>query len=51
MRNISKADMKYNSETPEISVDPETYVLKVDGKEVTSEFAESLSMAQRYFLF
>lgn len=51
MRNISKADMKHNSATPKIEVDPETYVLTVDGKEITSEPAETLSMAQRYFLF
>ena len=31
-RNISKADMKHNSETPEIDVNPETYEVKVDGE-------------------
>lgn len=51
MRNISKADMKHNSATPKIEVDPETYVLTVDGEKITSEPAETLSMAQRYFLF
>lgn len=51
MRNISKKDMKHNDATPEIKVDPETYVLSVDGKEITSEPAEVLPMAQRYFLF
>ena len=51
MRNISKKDMKHNDATPDIKVDPETYVLSVDGKEITSEPAEVLPMAQRYFLF
>lgn len=51
MRTISKADMKFNDATPEIKVDPETYVLSVDGEEITSEPADVLPMAQRYFLF
>ena len=51
IRNLSKADMKYNSETPDIKVDPETYVLTVNGEEIHSEPAEELAMAQRYFLF
>ncbi|APT91970.1 urease subunit alpha [Corynebacterium phocae] len=51
MRNISKADMKHNDATPKIEVDPETYVLTVDGEQITSEPATELPMAQRYFLF
>lgn len=51
MRNISKKDMKHNDATPHIEVDPETYQLTVDGKLITSEPAEVLPMAQRYFLF
>ncbi|MDN8627273.1 urease subunit alpha [Corynebacterium mucifaciens] len=51
MRNISKKDMKHNDATPHIEVDPETYELTVDGKKITSEPAEVLPMAQRYFLF
>ncbi len=51
MRQISKADLKLNNATPEIKVDPETYVLSVDGEEITSEPATELPMAQRYFLF
>ena len=50
-RNISKADMKLNSETPDIEVDPQTYEVRVNGELVTSEPAEQLAMAQRYFLF
>ncbi|WKD58623.1 urease subunit alpha [Corynebacterium caspium] len=51
MRNIGKKDMKFNDAMPEISVDPETYKVVVDGEEVTSEPATELPMAQRYFLF
>lgn len=51
MRNISKADMKFNDATPHIEVDPETYVLTVDGTEISSEPATELPMTQRYFLF
>lgn len=51
MRNISKADMKHNSATPNIEVDPQTYEVRVDGKLITSEPASVLPMAQRYFLF
>lgn len=51
MRTISKADMKLNNATPKIEIDPETYVLSVDGVEITSEPATELPMAQRYFLF
>ncbi|MEH6224329.1 urease subunit alpha [Corynebacterium pseudotuberculosis] len=51
MREISKADLKYNNATPDIKVDPETYELTVDGKKVTSEAATELPMTQRYFLF
>lgn len=51
MRNISKADMKLNSATPNIEVDPQTYEVRVDGKLITSEPASVLPMSQRYFLF
>ncbi|MFW0774315.1 urease subunit alpha [Paenarthrobacter nitroguajacolicus] len=51
IRNLTKADLKYNGETPEIAVDPETYKVTVDGVEATSQPSEVLPMAQRYFLF
>lgn len=50
-RNLTKKDMKFNSETPELSVDPQTYEVKVDGQLITCEPAEVLPLAQRYFLF
>ena len=48
---ISKADMVFNNATPSITVDPETYEVRVDGDLITCEPAESLPLAQRYFLF
>lgn len=50
-RNISKADMKLNSATPKIDVNPETYEVKIDGELATCEPVDVLPMAQRYFLF
>jgi urease subunit alpha len=48
---ISKASMAYNSATPKIEVDPETYEVRADGDLLTCEPAKSLPMTQRYFLF
>ena len=43
--------MIHNSLTPKIEVDPQNYQVRIDGKLITCEPAESLPMAQRYFLF
>ena len=50
-RTISKADMKLNDYQPDISVDPQTYVVKADGVELLCEPATDLPLAQRYYLF
>ncbi|GAX89861.1 urease subunit alpha [Effusibacillus lacus] len=50
-RRIGKKDMIHNSDTPRIEVNPETYEVKVDGELITCEPAETVPMAQRYFLF
>jgi urease subunit alpha len=50
-RKIGKKDMMYNDLTPKIEIDPETYVVKVDGKVAASEPAEKLSLARLYNLF
>ncbi len=50
-RDISKASMVHNGETPAITVDPETYEVTADGELLTCEPAHVLPMAQRYFLF
>ena len=51
IRKLTKRDMKLNSETPEITVDPQTYEVKVNGELLISEPATELPMSQRYFLF
>lgn len=50
-RNISKKDMLYNNRTAEITVNPETYEVRVDGKKITSKAAEKLPLTQLYNLF
>jgi len=50
-RNISKKDLIHNDQTPDITVNPETYEVKVDGQPVTCEPLKELALAQRYFLF
>lgn len=50
-RNITKNDMKLNNCAPEITVDPETYKVTVDGAEITSKPAEKLPLTQMYSLF
>jgi urease subunit alpha len=50
-REIGKADLKLNTATPHIEVNPETYEVRADGELLTCEPAEVLPMAQRYFLF
>ena len=50
-RKISKRDLVWNSSLPKIEVDPDTYTVKADCRELRCEPAKVLPMAQRYFLF
>ncbi|MFO1404883.1 MAG: urease subunit alpha [Azonexus sp.] len=50
-RKLKKKDMVLNGATPDISVDPETYVVKADDVHLVCEPASELPMTQRYFLF
>ena len=50
-RGIGKADMRLNSATPTVEVDPETYEVRADGVLLTCEPARELPLAQRYFLY
>jgi urease subunit alpha len=50
-RNITKRDLLWNDALPAISVDPETYTVTADGRELRCEPAAVLPLAQRYFLF
>ncbi|XVN13586.1 urease subunit alpha [Pseudomonas corrugata] len=50
-RNVQKTDLIHNDYLPDIDVDPQTYQVKADDGVLLCEPAESLPMAQRYFLF
>src|SRR3954447_11035842 len=51
IRTLTKKDMKLNCETPEITVDPQTYEVKVNGELITCDPVDKVPMGQRYFLF
>ncbi|MEI7911479.1 MAG: urease subunit alpha [Verrucomicrobiota bacterium] len=50
-RNIGKKDLPFNDATPHITVDPDTYTVTADGRQLRCEPLAVLPMAQRYFLF
>jgi len=50
-RSVRKADLIHNTATPRIDVDPQTYIVTADGEPLWCEPAQSLPLAQRYFLF
>ncbi len=50
-RTVSKRDLLFNDALPQITVDPETYSVVADGRELRCEPLSVLPMAQRYFLF
>src|SRR5262249_14247256 len=50
-RAIGKRDLVLNDALPRISVNPETYEVRADGQILSSEPADVLPLAQRYFLF
>jgi urease subunit alpha len=50
-RALTKADMPGNDALPAIAVDPETFVVSVDGAPVEQQPAAVLPLAQRYSLF
>jgi len=50
-RSVTKADLPFNNSMPKITVDPDTYTVTADGRELRCEPMSVLPMAQRYFLF
>ena len=50
-RSVAKKNLVHNSFTPHVTVDPETYEVRVNGQIITCEPAKVLPMAQRYFLY
>jgi urease subunit alpha len=51
VRSRGKADLPENTATPDIRVDPDTFTVRIDGEVWAEQPAETLPMAQRYFLF
>ena len=50
-RDLGKQHMVRNDRTGEITIDPETHKVVLDGKLVTSQPAKELPMTQLYYLF
>lgn len=50
-RKVRKADLKLNNLCPNITVDPETYQVAIDGQECTVGAALTLPLTQAYHLF
>ena len=50
-RTIGKKDMILNNETPNIVIDPETFVVYLDGVPIHNPPVDRVPMGQRYFLF
>ena len=43
--------MIHNDALPEITVNPDSYEVTIDGEKVRSKAATEVALAQRYFLF
>jgi urease subunit alpha len=50
-RSVGKADMPLNDALPRIEVEPDTFVVRIDGEVIDPDPVTELPMAQRYFLF
>jgi len=50
-RSLTKVDMVLNNTLPNIEVDSDTYEVRADGELLRCDPAQTLAMAQRYFLF
>ncbi len=51
VRRRAKSDMPQNDALPDIQVDPDSFVVRVDGEVIEEEPVDVLPLAQRYFLF
>jgi urease subunit alpha len=49
-RTVGKAQMVRNDATPEITVDPETYQVCLDGRPATVDAVDEVSMSQLYYI-
>src|SRR5699024_11009017 len=48
IRELTKKDMKLNTETPDIDVDPQSYEVKIEGEVLTCDPVEEVPLGQRY---
>ncbi|KAL3511416.1 hypothetical protein ACH5RR_030817 [Cinchona calisaya] len=51
VRKLTKLDMKLNDTLPDITVDPETYIVTADGVHLTCPAANTVPLSRNYFLF
>ncbi|HKT03749.1 MAG TPA: urease subunit alpha [Rugosimonospora sp.] len=51
VRSRGKADLPENGAMPRITVEPDTFTVRIDGEVIEPEPATDLPMSQRYFLF
>ena len=50
-RGLTKGDLPQNDALPSITVEPDTFTVRIDGEVVEENPATVLPLAQRYFLF
>lgn len=50
-RGLKKTDMKLNTATPKIKVDPETYEFTADGEPMTCKPLDEIPLTQSFFMF
>ncbi len=50
-RSLKKKDLIHNGHTGKIEIDPDTFIVRLDGEELPVDAAKELAMTQRYFLF
>ena len=50
-RGVTKDHLHENTARPEVTVDPDTFTVRIDGEVAEAHPATELPMAQRYFLF
>ncbi|XP_027342772.1 urease [Abrus precatorius] len=51
VRKLTKLDMKLNDTLPEITVDPEKYIVKANDEVLTCSAATTVPLSRNYFLF
>jgi urease subunit alpha len=48
---VRKEHLRENAALPRVTVEPDTFIVRIDGEVVEPHPAEDLPMTQRYFLF